>query len=358
MHDPAYTIATNNSSLDRYARQMRYAPLGEEGQRRLLASRALVCGCGALGSVIANTLARAGVGELRIVDRDFLELNNLQRQVLYDENDVAAALPKAIAAAEKLRKVNRDIEIEPIVADVSAGNILALAEGCDIILDGTDNFETRFLLNEAAVRLQIPWVYGGCIGAEGQSLSVLPGRPPCFRCVMSEPPPPGASPTCDTAGILGPAVNVVASIQACEAIKILAGKLDAVSRHLTLIDLWQNQVRHLKLDRLAAAGGCPTCRGEEFPWLSGERGSHAAVLCGRNSVQLNPSASGDDRPAVSLDQLAESLSAVGKVTKNKYLLRAQIGEYMLTLFPDGRAIVGGTSEVGVARSVYAKYVGS
>ena len=255
--------------LTRYSRQVRYPPIGEEGQRRLAASRALVCGCGALGSVIANTLARAGVGKLRIVDRDFLELNNLQRQVLYDEADVAAALPKAVAAAEKLRQINSAVEIEPIVADVEAGNILSLCNGCDVILDGTDNFETRFLLNEAALKLKIPWIYGGCIGAEGQTLTILPGETPCFRCVMNEPPPPGTSPTCDTAGIVGPIVNVVASIQACEAIKILAGHREAVSRTLTVIDVWTNQIRQLGLSRLQTAGGCPTCRGEEFPWLVG-----------------------------------------------------------------------------------------
>ncbi len=345
------------NSLDRYARQMRYPPIGEEGQRRLLASRALLCGCGALGSVIANTLARAGVGKLRIVDRDFLELNNLQRQVIYDEADVTAALPKAIAAAEKLRRINGEIEIEPIVADVSAGNILSLAENCDIILDGLDNFETRFLINEAAVKLQLPWIYGGCIGAEGQTLTILPGQPPCFRCIMAEPPPPGSTPTCDTAGILGPAVNVVASIQACEAIKILTGNQAAASQSLTVIDLWDNRIRQLSLDKLRSGNGCPTCRGEEFPWLTGQRGSHAAVLCGRNSVQLNPS---HDNAAetISLDIIAEKLAAVGTVTRNKYLLRVTIGDYTITLFPDGRAIISGTSEISEARTVYAKYVGN
>jgi molybdopterin/thiamine biosynthesis adenylyltransferase len=345
------------TSLDRYARQMRYPPIGEEGQRRLLASRALVCGCGALGSVIANTLARAGVGKLRIVDRDFLELNNLQRQVLYDEADVDSALPKAVAAAEKLRRINSEIKIEPVVADVSAGNILSLADGCDVIVDGLDNFETRFLINEAAVKLKLPWVYGGCIGAEGQTLTILPSQPPCFRCVMSEPPPPGSTPTCDTAGILGPAVNVVASIQACEAIKILAGRTDAVSKALTVIDLWDNRIRQLNVEKLRTGGGCSTCRGEEFPWLSGQRGSHAAVLCGRNSVQLNPSQDGTTG-SISLDAVAEKLAAVGKVTRNKYLLRATIGDHTITLFPDGRAIISGTSEIAEARTVYAKYIGS
>jgi molybdopterin/thiamine biosynthesis adenylyltransferase len=348
----------NSNSLDRYARQMRYPPIGEEGQRRLLTSRALICGCGALGSVIANTLARSGVGKLRIVDRDFLELNNLQRQVLYDEADVAAALPKSVAAAEKLRRINSQIEIEPVVADIDSGNILSLAKDCDIILDGTDNFETRFLLNEAAVKLQFPWIYGGCIGAEGQSLTILPGKPPCFRCLMTEPPPPGTTPTCDTAGIVGPIANLVASIQACEAIKILSGHAEAASPWLTVIDMWDNHVRQLNLDRLRSAGGCPTCRGEEFPWLTGGRGSHTAVLCGRNSVQLShPNAAGGTQ-SISLESIAEKLAAVGQVTRNKYLLRCAVGNYVLTLFPDGRAIIGGTSDLSEARTVYAKYVGN
>ena len=354
---------TNSDSLDRYARQMRYAPLGEEGQRRLSASRALICGCGALGSVIANTLARAGVGKLRIVDRDFLELNNLQRQVLFDEADVVATLPKAIAAAEKLLKINSSVEIEPIVADVDPGNILELAVGCDIILDGTDNFETRFLINEAAVKLQIPWIYGGCIGAEGQTLTVLPGVPPCFRCVMNEPPPPGTSPTCDTAGILAPIVNVIASFQACEAIKILSGNAAAVSRTLTIVDMWDNQLRQLNLDRLRTAGGCPTCRSgpntaERFPWLMGERGSRSAVLCGRNSVQLSLTTANGNHQTMNFNALADKLSAVGQVTRNPYLLRCAIGRYMITLFPDGRAIIGGTADIAEARSIYSKYVGS
>ncbi len=346
---------SNANPLDRYARQMIYPPIGKEGQRRLLASRALICGCGALGSMIANTLARAGVGKLRIVDRDFLELNNLQRQVLFDEADVAAALPKSVAAAEKLRRINSEIEIEPIVADVDAGNVLAMCQNCDVILDGTDNFETRFLLNEAAVKQKLPWVYGGCIGAEGQTLTILPDQPPCFRCLMTEPPPPGTSPTCDTAGILGPIVNLIASIQANEAIKILSGHAEAVSKSLTLIDLWDNQMRQLNLDRLRTAGGCPTCRGEEFPWLTGGRGSHTAVLCGRNSVQLSHAADGQ---GVALDSLAKKLAAVGDVTQNKYLLRCAVKNYVLTLFPDGRAIITGTSDIAEARTVYAKYVGN
>ncbi|MBL9093983.1 MAG: ThiF family adenylyltransferase [Planctomycetaceae bacterium] len=340
-------------ALARYARQVRFAPFGEEGQRKLLTSRVLVCGVGALGSVIANTLARAGVGKLRLVDRDFVELNNLQRQVLFDERDVAANMPKAVAAAEKLRVINSEIEIEPIVADVGPDNIVKLCEGVDLILDGTDNFETRFLINDAAVKLGIPWVYGGCIGAEGQTLTILPRETPCLRCVMAEPPPPGTSPTCDTAGILSPIINVVASIEAQEGMKILAGKREAVQRHLLIFDLWENAVRQVKLDGLRDAADCQTCKHGDYPWLSGERAGRTAVLCGRNAVQISAPAG----QKVSLDALAEKLAVVGKVSRNPFLLRAAIGDYLLTVFPDGRAIIGGTDEEAVARSIYAKYIG-
>ena len=342
----------------RYARQMRFAPFGVEGQRKLLASSALVVGCGALGSVIANTLARAGVGKLRIVDRDFLELNNLQRQVLYDEDDVAAGLPKAIAAKNRLARINSGIEIDAIVADVDHTNIERLLGGVDCLIDGTDNFETRFLLNDAAVKLGVPWIYGGCLGAEGQTLTILPGETPCLRCLMPEPPPPGTSPTCDSAGILATIISVIASLEANEALKILSGHVEAISRTWTVLDLWDNTLRQIKLDSVspgsARAADCPCCGRREFPWLSGERGSHTAILCGRNSVQL----SFPGREAVSLDGLADKLSAVGQVTRNKYLVRAAIGDYQLTIFPDGRAVIGGTEDIAEAKSVYAKFVGN
>jgi adenylyltransferase/sulfurtransferase len=332
---------------------MRFPGIGAEGQGKLLASRALVVGCGALGSVIANTLSRAGVGKLRIVDRDFLELNNLQRQVLYDEEDVAAGLPKAIAAANRLAKINSEIELEPIVADVDHTNIERLLEGVDCLVDGTDNFETRFLLNDAAVKRTVPWIYGGCLAAEGQTLTILPGQTPCLRCLMPDPPPPGTTPTCDSAGILGTIIGVIASMEANEALKILSGHPESISRTWTVLDLWENTLRQIKLDA-ARTPDCPCCGRREFPWLAGERGGHTAVLCGRNAVQL----SFPGRDAVSLDQLAEKLSAVGQVTKNKYLVRAAIGDYQVTVFPDGRAVIGGTEDIAEARSVYAKYVGS
>jgi adenylyltransferase/sulfurtransferase len=337
----------------RYARQMRFTPLGTEGQRKLLASGALVVGCGALGSVIASTLARAGVGRLRIVDRDFLELNNLQRQVLYDEDDVAAGLPKAIAAKNRLARINSSIEIEAIVADVDHTNIERLLDGVDCLIDGTDNFETRFLLNDAAVKRGLPWVYGGCLGAEGQSLTIIPGQTPCLRCLMPEPPPPGATATCDSAGILATIIGVVASIESNEAIKILTGHAEAISRTWTILDLWDNTVRQIKLDS-ARTSDCPCCGQRQFDWLSGSRGSHTAVLCGRNAVQL----SFPGRAAVSLDDVAAKLATVGQVSRNRYLVRATVGAHLLTVFPDGRAVIGGTEDIAEARSLYSKYIGN
>ena len=345
---------STDQDLQRYARQTCYPPFGVDGQRRLMGSLALVCGCGALGSVISNTLTRAGIGRLRIVDRDYLELNNLQRQVLYDEQDVADQLPKAVAAANKLRRINSQVQVEPIVADVEFGNIEALLDGVDIILDGTDNFETRFLLNDAAHQFQIPWIYGGCIGAEGQTMTIIPGETGCLRCIIPEVPAPGTTPTCDTAGILGPIINVVASFQACEALKLLSGNANQASRALTVVDLWDNRIRQIRLDNLRESGTCATCVGGDFPWLRGDLGSHSAVLCGRNAVQL----SFPDRQPVSLSKLAESLANFGSITQNEYLLRAEIDEYRLTVFPDGRAIIGGTEDPARAKTVYAKYIGN
>jgi len=339
-------------NLDRYIRQMRYAPLGRAGQERLAQSKVLVCGCGALGSVLANTLVRAGVGLVRIVDRDFVEVNNLQRQMLFDESDAAAPLPKAVAAAAKLRRVNSEVRVEEVVADVNHANLGELAEGVDAIVDGTDNFETRFLVNDFAVANGIPWVYGGCLGAEGQTMTILPGETPCLRCLMPECPPPGSMPTCDTAGILGPAVGVIASIQAIEAIKILSGNRAAVSRHLTVVELWESCIRQVNVASLRDQVDCPTCKRREFPWLAGKEGSRSAVLCGRNAVQLS-----QPGKSVSLDQLARQLSGVGQVTRNAYLLRLKVDAYEITVFPDGRAIIGGTDDIAVARTVYAKYIG-
>lgn len=358
---PAQT--TPPDPLERYSRQVRYPAIGEEGQRRLMASRALICGCGALGTVLANTLARAGVGFLRIVDRDFVELTNLQRQVLFDERDLAEQLPKAVAAARKLRGINSQVEIDERVVDVTPNNIESLAGDVDIILDGTDNFETRFLINDFAVKHRKPWIYGGCLGAEGQSLTIVPGQTPCLRCLIAEPPPPGTSPTCDTAGILGSIINIIASIQACEAIKILSGHVEAINPFWTIIGLWDNSVRQIEVRSLRpdgnvdngdnGGGGCATCRDHEFPWLSGNRMSHTAVLCGRNAVQVSV-----PREPLNLESFAANLSGVGKVTRTPFFLRLVVDTYTLTIFPDGRAIIAGTDDVSLAKTLYARYVGS
>lgn len=339
--------------LDRYVRQMRYPPLGEAGQHRLAASRVLVCGCGALGSVLSETLVRAGVGHVRIVDRDFLETSNLQRQVLFDEDDVARQLPKAIAAAEKLRRINSQVEIDPIVADVDHTNIEEFARGAGMIVDGTDNFQTRFLVNDYAVKFGVPWVYGGCLGAEGQTMTILPGETACLRCLMHECPAPGTAPTCDTAGILAPAVNVVASLEAIEAIKVLSGNRQAVSRSLNVIELWDNHLRQVDISSLREQVECPACKHGQFPWLDGKAGSHTAVLCGRNAVQLTHTG-----PPVGLDELALRLEGIGRVDRNAFLLRLRVEQFDITVFPDGRAIVGGTDDVATARTVHAKYIGS
>jgi molybdopterin/thiamine biosynthesis adenylyltransferase len=342
------------TSDSRYARQMQYAPVGEEGQRQLGRATALVCGCGALGSVSANWLARAGVGTIRLVDRDFLELNNLQRQVVYDEKDVRSGLPKAIAAANRLREVNSTIHIEPCVADVNYRSIEALLDGVDVIVDGTDNFETRFLLNDASVKHSVPWVYGGCIGAEGQVMTIIPGETACLRCLMRDTPPPGITPTCDTAGILGPVVGVIASFQANEVIKILSGNVGDINRTLNIFQLWDNRLRQVNLDSLLASKSCPACHAHEFPWLEGQRGSQHAVLCGRNSVQL----SFPDSTPMSLEALEEKLVGIGTVTRNPFLLRLVVDEYQLTVFADGRAVIGGTDDPAAAKTVYSKYVGN
>jgi adenylyltransferase/sulfurtransferase len=332
---------------------MRFAPLGEEGQRRLLAARILVVGCGALGSVAADLLVRAGVGFVRLIDRDFLEADNLHRQVLYDERDVAQQLPKAVAAARRLAQINSAIEIEPVVADLSAENMATLADDVHLLVDGTDNFDVRYLINDYAVAHGKPWVFGGCVGAEGQMLAILPGETPCLGCLMPEPPPAETQPTCETAGVIGPIVNVIASLQSAEALKILSGNLEAVNRRLTIVDLWSNQIRSIGIARVRGEHGCRTCGKRDFPWLDGRRGSAAVSLCGRNAVQLAPATPG----RVSLVELAAKLQAIGNVSVNEFLLRLEVDKYRLTVFADGRTIIGGASDPAEARVVHARYIG-
>ncbi len=347
-------MTATTPDLRRYARQTILPAIGEAGQRALGEARALIVGCGALGTHVADTLARAGVGFLRIVDRDFVDLHNLQRQVLFDEDDLARGLPKALAAAEKLRRINSTVAIEPIVDDANAGNIAALLEGIDLIVDGTDNFETRYLLNDAAARAELPWIYGGVLGTYGMTLTILPGETACLRCLFPDPPPPGAAPTCETAGVLAPAVATIAAIEATEAIKILVGAREAISRELLAIDLWR-----LSVDRLPATrqADCPTCGdgARSYPFLDLSGASRTVALCGRNAVQITLAA-----PAqLALSDLAARLGPAGEVRQNAHLLRfrPREGEQELTIFPNGRAIVHGTDETALARSLYARYVG-
>ncbi len=362
-------------SLERYQRQMLLPGFGEEGQRRLRESTALVLGCGALGTVVADMLARAGVGHLVIVDRDFIELTNLQRQVLFDERDVADAIPKAEAAKRKLATINSQVEVTAIVDDINHTNIERFAAGADLLVDGLDNFETRYLANDLAVKRGLPYVYGGAVGTTGMAFPILPHTPdgdaawemleggsratPCFRCLFDEAPPPGMSATCDTVGVIGPVVGMVANFEAAEALKILSGNLDRVCPTMLNLDLWANSILQLKVGKAYEAGECPCCRGRRFEYLEGRAGSSAATLCGRNAVQLRHR---QQAGAIDLRGIGEKLSAHGRVAANEFMLRADITEsdkrWEITLFPDGRAIIKGTDDASVARGVYARYVGA
>jgi len=343
----------SNSPLDRYQRQVRFAPLGEEGQQKLMAGRVLICGCGALGSVVADILVRAGVGFVRIVDRDFVETGNLHRQVLFDQRDAAAQLPKAIAAAERLAQVNSSVQIEPVVADLNETNIRTLADDVQVIVDGTDNFETRYLVNDYAIETNTPWIFGGCVGAEGQTLAIVPGETPCLSCIIPEPPPAATMPTCETTGVLGPIVHLIASLQAIEAMKLLSGNREQLNPALTIVDLWNNQIRSIGVS-VGRTDNCPSCGQRKLDWLSGRRGSSVTRLCGRNSVQISPTS----EATINLPALAEKLRQVGDVTSIAFLVRLEVGDYLLTIFADGRTLVGGTDDPSVARTVHAKYVGS
>ena len=338
---------------DRYSRQIRFAPLGAEGQTRLASGRVAVVGCGALGSAAALALVRAGVGFVRLIDRDVPERSNLPRQVLFDEADVMAGLPKAVAAARHLMAINASATIEPVVADLTATNAADVLGGVDVIVDGTDNFEARYLVNEYACRHGVPWVYGGAIGAEGRVLTIVPGRTACLRCLVPEPPAAGALPTCDTAGIIGPAALVVGAVEAAEAIKLLVGAAQAATCRMLVCDLWDNVWRTIDLAALAVEG-CPTCRDGDFPWLEGRLGGRPTALCGREAVQVTPAT-----PGIDLTALAARLADVGTVTGNPWIVRAQVEPGIeLAVFADGRAIVSGTRDEARARGIVARYLGS
>ena len=333
----------------RYSRQIRFAPLGETGQAKIRAASVAIVGCGALGTVQAEAMARAGVGRLRIIDRDFVEWSNLQRQFLFEEADAAEAFPKAVAAARRLERVNSEVAVEPLVADLTAANVEDLFDGIDLILDGTDNFETRFLINDAAVDREIPWVYGAAVGSYGIKLAIVPGKTACFRCVYPEPPQ-GAQPTCETEGVLAPVTATIAALQVADALKMLALGADAVTARLTTVDVWSGTIRQLAPP--ARDADCPCCVRKEFVHLDGSRRAPIS-LCGRNAVQIHERSRPVDLPA-----LAQRLGAVAAVRSNEFALRVALDPYELTVFPDGRAIIKGTTDVGVARSLYARYIGA
>ena len=341
----------NEHQQARYLRQTIFAPLGAAGQEKLLAAKVVLIGCGANGTVMANTLARAGVGTLTIIDRDYVELNNLQRQVLFDEDDVTRGTPKAIAAAEKLRRVNSSIQIDGVVADVNAENIEELIAGATLVMDGTDNFETRFLINDACVKHNIPWVYAGAVASYGMTMTIVPHETACLRCVFRKEPAPGTLPTCDTAGVIGPIVNVMASIACAEAIKFIAG-VGTRNPGMINIDLWDNSFDAFAIVR---RDDCPACSQGKYEYLDGERaGAMTAYLCGRDAIQVNPGRG----HSLKLTEVAERLKNIGKVSVSGYLIRFNVDNYELTIFPDARAIVKGTDDATVARSIYAKYVGT
>lgn len=335
---------------ERYSRQVLFREIGKSGQEKLLNSRVLLVGCGALGASHAEILARAGVGFLRIVDRDFVEFTNLQRQTLYRESDAKERLPKAVAAKNRLAEINSEIEIDAIVADVNHSNIESFLTDVDLILDGTDNFQIRYLLNDACVKLNKNWIYGAAVSSYGTTMTIFPNETPCLRCIFEEIPSAGSSPTCDTAGVIQPIISSISAIQTTEALKILTGNFDKLHKSLVQIDVWQNDWRKIKLSK--PNEDCETCAKRNFEFLDAESAEFSAVLCGRNAVQIAP------KPTqINLENLSEKLKSHGEIKLNEYLLRLTIDDYELTIFRDARAIIRGTDDVSVARSIYAKFVG-
>ena len=336
---------------DRYSRQIRFAPIGEAGQQRLAAARVLVVGLGALGTVTADQIVRAGVGFVRLIDRDFVELSNLQRQSLFDEDDISNNLPKAVAARSKLRKINSSVQIEAFVEDVNPSNVEDFLGDVDLVLDALDNFETRFVLNDACAKQHKPWIYTAAVGSYGLVMPVIPGTTPCLRCLLGNLPAPGTSPTCETAGVVAPITHIIASVQVAEALKFLTGNLDARDVRLTAYDVWSHRFQRIDVGNDSMAT-CPVCSAGEFEYLHGHP-LRTITLCGRNAVQLIPETKAD----IDFNELSKSISAFGPVEFNDFLLRCSAPPYELTLFKDGRAIVKGTEEAGTARSIYSKMVG-
>jgi molybdopterin-synthase adenylyltransferase len=334
---------------ERYSRQILLSAIGTEGQKRLRSARIAVVGCGATGSVVSGLLARAGVGKLVIIDRDYVEASNLQRQSLFDEADAAESIPKAIAAARKIAAFNSDIVVEPCVDDLTPGNIDSLLGGVQLVLDGTDNFETRYLLNDYSIKNSIPWIYMAAVASYGVTLNVLPGTTACLACIFPDPPQ-GTIETCETAGVLGPVVNMIAAIGAAEAIKILVGAEEKIRRTLLSFDIWENE--RAEMAARNPRSGCRACGEHDFIHLAGESRPHI-TLCGRNSVQIHER----NRP-IDFREIGKRLHPHGTVRHNDFVLKFWRDPYEMTLFPDGRAIIKGTTDTAIARSLYARYVGN
>jgi molybdopterin/thiamine biosynthesis adenylyltransferase len=336
---------------EKYSRQMLFAGIGEQGQQRLLASSAVMVGCGAIGAAAAALLVRAGVGRVRVLDRDFVEPSNLQRQTLFDEDDARTALPKAVAAERKLRAINNSVAVEGLVRDVNARNAADLLSGFDLILDGTDNFETRFLINDYAVASAHPWIYAAAVASYGVTMTVQPGLTPCLACLLeSSPNGYGLEETCDTVGVLGPIVNLIASLEVAEALKLLAGREQALHGRLISADVWSG---HFQSVRVAQNPTCRACARRNFSYLQGQAQPHI-TLCGRDSVQIH-----ERGRTLDLGALRARLAAtVSDVHHNEFLLGFRTGPYQMTIFADGRAILKGTKDPAMARSLYARYIGA
>ena len=344
----------NNEQREKYSRQILFAGIGDAGQQKLLGASAVLAGCGALGTVVANLLVRAGVGRLRIIDRDFVEPSNLQRQTLFEESDAREALPKAVAAERRLRAINSDARVEGIVADLTPENCAELLGGFQLILDGTDNFQTRLLLNDAAISLHVPWIYAAAVGSYGVTMTIRPGETACLACLLEgddKAAALGAEATCDTAGVLNAAVGVIASVEAAEATKILAGKPDALHGRLVSTDVWSGRFQSI---RVARQPDCRACVRREFIYLEGAAQPHI-TMCGRDSVQIH-----ERGRSLDLDELGRRIlkASADSVHHNEFLLRFRVSTYEMTVFADGRAIVKGTKDPAVARSLYARYVGA
>ncbi|MGD8192335.1 ThiF family adenylyltransferase [Brevibacillus ginsengisoli] len=338
----------------RYSRQILFAPIGRAGQEKLSKARVAIVGMGALGTVLANHMVRSGVGFVRFIDRDFVEPSNLQRQMLYDEEDARQHLPKAMAAYDKLSRINSEITFEPIVVDLTPYNAEEYLSDVDLVLDATDNFHVRYLINDVCVKHAIPWVYGGAVGSKGMFTAIRPGVTPCLRCLFPEPLKAGDAPTCDTAGVIGPLIHIIASYQATEALKMLVNAEEAYNPNLEHFDIWVNEHSQMRVGKLRRSD-CPTCQKREFPYLNPESPDGVATsLCGRDTIQITPA----EQTRLDLDNLEARLAPVGAVERNKFLLRFHTDAHTLVVFPDGRVLIQGTDDIAKARTLYDKYIGS